>query len=61
VQPFEREGWAGAVADESLDPGPVLGLDAYGGVDAEAALPGKHAGGIELVEESLAPEVAEDV
>jgi hypothetical protein len=62
VLPFEREGWAGAVADESLDPGTVLTLDAYGGVDAEAgrALPGEHAGGIELVEEFLAPEVAQD-
>jgi hypothetical protein len=62
VQTFEREGRAGTVADESLDPGTVLGLDAHGGVDAEAAraLPCEHAGGIELVEESLATEVAED-
>ena len=62
VQTFEREGRAGTVADESLDPGTVLGLDAHGGVDAEAAraLPCEHAGGVELVEESLATEVAED-
>ena len=37
MQPFEREGWASKVADETLDPGTVLGLDAHGGVDAEAA------------------------
>jgi hypothetical protein len=52
----------GTVADETLDPGPVLGLNAHGSVDAEAAraLPGEHTGGIEVVEESLATEVAED-
>jgi hypothetical protein len=63
VQPFEREGRAGTVADETLDARPVLALDAHRGVDAEPAraLPGEHAGGIELVEESLATEVAEDV
>ena len=62
MQAFERERWASTVADESLDARPVLGLDAHGGVDAEAtrALPGQHAGGIELVEQSLTPEVAED-
>jgi hypothetical protein len=31
VQPLEREGRAGTVADESLDAGTVLGLDAHGG------------------------------
>ena len=62
MQAFERERRASTVADESLDARPVLGLDAHGGVDAEAtrALPVEHAGGIELVEESLTPEVAED-
>ncbi len=62
VQPLEREGRAGIVADETLDARPVFALDAHGGVDAEAAraLPGQHPGGVELVEESLAPEVAED-
>ena len=62
MQLFEREGRAGTVADQSLDAGTVLGLDAHGGIDAEAAraLPGKHAGGIDLVEKSLAPEVAEE-
>jgi hypothetical protein len=62
VQAFERERRASTVPDESLDARPVLGLDAHGGVDAEAtrALPVQHTGGIELVEESLAPEVAED-
>jgi hypothetical protein len=63
VQPFEREGWAATVANETLDARPVLALDAHRGVDAEPAraLPGEHAGGIELVEESLATEAAEDV
>ena len=58
MQPFERERRAGTVADETLDAGTVLGLDAHGGVDAEAAraLPGEHAGGIEVVEESVATE-----
>jgi hypothetical protein len=62
VQAFERERRPSTVADESLDARPVLGLDAHGGVDAEPAraLPVQHAGGIEVVEESLAPEVAED-
>jgi hypothetical protein len=57
-----RERRTGTVADESLDTRPVLGLDAHGGVDAEAtrALPVQHAGGIDFVEESLAPEVAEN-
>jgi hypothetical protein len=62
VQPFEREGWTGTVTDETFDARPVFALDAHGGVDAEPAraLPGQHAGGVELVEESLATEVAED-
>ena len=62
MQAFERERRTSTVADESLDARPVLGLDAHGGVDAEAtrALPVQHTGGIEVVEESLAPEVAED-
>ena len=62
VQAFQRERRASTVADESLDARPVLGLDAHGGVDAEAtrALPVQHAGGIDFVEESLTPEVAED-
>ena len=62
VQAFERERRASTVADESLDARPVFALDAHGSVDAEPAraLPGQHTGGIELVEESLAPEVAQD-
>jgi hypothetical protein len=62
VQPFEREGWTGAVADETLDPGTVLTFDAHGGVDAEPAraLPGEDAGGGDLVEQSVATEVAKD-
>jgi hypothetical protein len=62
VQPFESEGWAGTEADEPLDAGPILSLDAHGSVNAEPAraLPGEHAGGIELFEQSVATEVAED-
>jgi hypothetical protein len=43
------------MADETLDPGTVLTLDAHGGVDAEPAraLPGEHAGGVELVKEPV--------
>jgi len=37
VPPFDREGWATTVADETLDARPVLGLDAHGGVDPDAA------------------------
>jgi hypothetical protein len=62
VQTFECEGRAGTVADETLDTGTILSLDAHGGVDAEPAraLPGEHAGGVDLVEEFVATEVAED-
>jgi hypothetical protein len=62
VQTFKRERRAGTVANETLDAGPVLSLDAHGGVDTEPAraLPGEHAGGIELVEKSVATEVAKD-
>jgi hypothetical protein len=61
VQSFECEGRAGTVAEETLDPDSVVGLDAHGSVDAEAAgaLPGEHAGGVSLVEECVATEVAE--
>ena len=63
MQAFERERRPSTVADESLDARPVLGLDVHGGVDAEPAraLPVQHTGGIEVVEESLAPEVAEEL
>jgi len=62
VKPFEREGRASAVADESLDARTILGRDAHRGIDAEStgALPGAHVGGVALVEESLAAEIAED-
>ncbi len=67
MQAFERERRTSTVADETLDPRTVLGLDTHGGVDAEAAraLPdppaagARHAGGIELVEESLVRSVDE--
>ena len=57
-----RERRAGTVPDETLHPGTVFGLDTHRRVDAEPAraLPGEHAGGIELVEKSVAAEVAED-
>ena len=62
MQAFEREGRACTVADEALDVRPVVGLDAHGGVDGEPAraLPDEHAGGVGLVEEVVATEVAKD-
>jgi hypothetical protein len=62
VQAFEREGRAGTVADEALDAGSVLSLDAHRRVDTEAAgaLPCEHAGGVDVVQESVAAEVAKD-
>jgi hypothetical protein len=62
VQSFESERRAGTVTGEALDARAVLTLDAHGSVDAEAAraLPAEHAGGVELVEEFLATEVAKD-
>jgi hypothetical protein len=62
VKPLERERRPCTVADETLDPRTVLGLDTHGGVDDEAAraLPGEHAYGVGLVEEVAAKEVAED-
>ena len=40
MQPFEREGRAGTVADEALDAGTVLGLDAHGGVQVALSAQG---------------------
>jgi predicted ester cyclase len=62
VQTFARERRAGTVPDETLHSGTVFGLDAHRRVDAEAAraLPHEHADGIELVEESVAAEIAKD-
>jgi hypothetical protein len=62
AQPFEREGRAGTVADEAFDARPILALDTHRSVDAEPAraLPGEHAGGVDLVEESVTTEVAKD-
>lgn len=61
VEAFEGKGWPGAVAQEALDAGTVLTLDADSGVDAEAsgALPGEHATGIGLVEKAARAEVPE--
>jgi hypothetical protein len=46
----------------ALDPRPVVGLDAHGGVDAQPAraLPAEYAGSVGLVEEFVATEVAKD-
>ncbi len=59
MEPFEREGWARAVAQQSLDACPVLTLDAHRRIDAEASrsLPGEHAVGVGFVEEALRAEV----
>ena len=52
MQAFECERRARTVADEALDARAVPALDAHGSIDAEPAraLPGEHAGGVELVE-----------
>jgi hypothetical protein len=50
--PSARIEFKGFSADESLYARTIFGLDAHGGIDAEAtgALPGKHVGGVTLVE-----------
>jgi hypothetical protein len=59
MESLEREGWAGTVAQEALEAGAVVTLDAHGSVDAEAtgSLPGEHVEGVELVEQPVGAEV----
>ena len=61
VEPVEREGWSGTVADEPLEAVAVVPLDADRGVDAEStrALPREHVGGGGLVEEIVTAEIPE--
>jgi hypothetical protein len=61
MKSFEGEGWPSTVAQEALDAGTVVTLDADGGVNAEAtgALPGEHALGIGFVEKAAGAEVPE--
>jgi len=62
VEAFEREGGPGTVAEEALEAGTVIALDAHRSVDAEAAgtLPGEHVESVELVEQPVGTEVSED-
>ena len=41
VQPSEREGRAGTVADETLDTRPVVGLDTHGGFELAYVIGGQ--------------------
>ncbi len=61
MESLEREGWPGTVAEEALEAGAVVALDAHGGVDAEAtgSLPREHVEGVELIEEPVGAEVSE--
>jgi hypothetical protein len=62
MESLECEGRPGAVAEESLEAGAVVPLDAHGSVDAEltGAPPAEHAIGIGLIEEPVGAEVSED-
>jgi hypothetical protein len=55
MEPFEREGWTRAVAQQSLDARTILALDAHRGVDTEpcGALPTEHAVSVGLIEQAL--------
>jgi hypothetical protein len=52
MKAFESEGWAGTIAQETLDTGTVVTLDAHRSIDTEptGALPGEHVEGVELIE-----------
>jgi hypothetical protein len=59
MEPLEGEGRAGTVAQEALEAGTVVTLDAHGSVDAEptGSLPGEHVAGVELIEQPVGAEV----
>ena len=59
MESLEREGWAGTIAQEALEAGTVVTLDAHGSVDAEptGSLPREHVAGVELIEEPVSAEV----
>jgi hypothetical protein len=59
MKAFEGEGRAGTVAEEALEAGTVVTLDAHGSVDAEptGSLPREHVTGVELVEQRVGAEV----
>ena len=61
VEPFQSEGRSSTVTEQPFDACSVVTLDVNGGVDAEPAgsLPGKHAVGVNLVEQVVAMEVAQ--
>lgn len=58
LEPLERERRPGAVAEQSLESGPVVGFDADRGVEGEASgvIPGEHVAGGVLLEQSVAGE-----
>ena len=62
LEPLQRERWPGAVAEQPLETGPVVGFDADPGVEGEASgvAPGEHLIGHALLEQSVAHEPAED-
>jgi hypothetical protein len=62
VESLQSKGRTSTVPEQPFDTCSVFTLDADGRVDTEptGALPGKHAVGVGLVEESVATEVAQD-
>ena len=61
VEPFQSEGRSSTVTEQPFDACSVVTLDVNGGVDAEPAgsLPGKHAVGVNFVEQAMGAEVAQ--
>jgi hypothetical protein len=58
VEPVQREGGAGTVADQALETGAVMGRDTDRPVEAEASgcSPCAHVGGLSRIEEAVADE-----
>ena len=56
VQELQGEGWSSAVTDQTLEAGPVRGLDSDAGVEAKptTVVPGKHVFGVVGLQEALA-------
>ena len=56
-QPLEGERRAGAVAQQPLEPGPIVLADAHRGIEREApVVPGEHVAGVVGVEQAAAGE-----
>jgi hypothetical protein len=62
VETFESEGGPGAIADQPFEAGPVGGLDADAGVEAEpaAVIPGEHVLDVVGLEEVVAAIMPQD-